>query len=323
MPEPAEPRFSFVILCYNFERFVGECIASALAQDAGVPFEVIVVDDASTDRSVARIREIQDPRVRLVAHERNLGHAATVDEALRLARAPLVARIDGDDRYRPGFLGEMLRIFADHPEVGLAYADTARIDDGGKVVAESQDDVHGGRDFLGSEFVPLLARNFICAPTIVARREAWLSLPPVPLHLAFHDWYYTLLLSRTWPFFYRARALAEYRIHGSNMHTASARDGTEERSVIWLLDQVCREERARPEPGRLKGSDITRAYATHYRDFADKYFHFRRNREALRCYLEVLKRRPSQILNAAVLRRMLGVLVGRGRYERIKDLLRR
>lgn len=315
------PALSFVVLCYNFERFIGECLESVLAQEAEGSFEVIVLDDASTDRSVERIRAIRDPRIRLVARERNLGHSATINEALRLARAPLVARIDGDDRYRPGFLAAMLRVFAAHPEVGLAYADTARIDETGRVVAESQDAVHGGRDFLGSEFLPLLGRNFICAPTIVARREAWLSVPPVPEHLAFHDWYFTLLLSRDWPFFYRAEVLADYRIHASNMHSLNARTGIEEKSVLWLLDRVFAEDDARPDR-RISRRQRARAYGAQYRDFADKYFRHRREADATRCYLEAIRRRPAELMDPGVVRRLLGMALGRERYDSLKAWLR-
>lgn len=317
------PEFSFVVLCYNFERYIGECLRSILAQEGDVDFEVVVVDDASTDSSVGRIREFIDERITFVPHERNVGHAGSINEALRLARAPLIARIDGDDRYRPGFLTEMIEIFSKHPEVGLAYADSARIDENGRVEVDGQDLVHGGKDFLGSEFHALLGKNFICAPTIVARREAWLSIPPVPSHLAFHDWYFTLLMSRDWQFFYRSRVLAEYRIHGANMHSAVARAGTEERSVLWLLNSVFADERTDPARMRTTARQRRLAYAAFFKEFADKYFYFERDRDAARCYFEYVRRRPSGLFDLGVLRRLVGTAIGRRRYEAVKNQLRR
>src|SRR5207248_7397114 len=54
----------------------------------------------------------------------------------------------------------------------------------------------GGKDFKGCELVELLEENFICAPTVIARRECFLDQLPVPSHLSFHDWYLTLKIAQ-------------------------------------------------------------------------------------------------------------------------------
>src|SRR5574342_226397 len=93
-PGTPEPVVSFVVPSYNYGAYVGQTIASILAQDVDVPLEVVVVDDASTDDSVAVLEAFRDPRVRLWRHQRNAGHVVTINEGFARARGRFVARID-------------------------------------------------------------------------------------------------------------------------------------------------------------------------------------------------------------------------------------
>src|SRR5262249_20087025 len=153
-------------------------------------------------------------------------------------RGKFVARIDPDDRYKPHFLTAVLPKFDEHPEVGLVYGDVSLIDDQGTVMVERGDTFHQGRDFYGNELIALLERNIICAPSVLARREAWLGVPPVPEWLAFNDWYFTVMMARKWNFYFIHNVLAEYRVHSENHHSKIVRDRTEERSLLSVLDTV-------------------------------------------------------------------------------------
>jgi glycosyltransferase involved in cell wall biosynthesis len=86
-------------------------IASVLAQD-GVRFELIVVDDASRDGTPAYLATLEDPRIRVIAAERNGGPSAARNLGLRAARAGIVAFLDSDDAYRPHRLAAPLAAFA-------------------------------------------------------------------------------------------------------------------------------------------------------------------------------------------------------------------
>ncbi|HYE96788.1 MAG TPA: glycosyltransferase [Rubricoccaceae bacterium] len=318
----AEPLVSFVVLSYNFEAFLPECLASILAQRGGYPFEVVVVDDASTDGTAALLGAFDDPRIRVIRHTQNLGHARTVEDGLHAARGRYVARIDGDDRYRPDFLEMVVPILERHPEVGLVYGDAALIDAAGRETAPCTDTAHGGRDFKGNELVALLECNFICAPTVIARREAWRAALPVPSFLAFHDWYFTLSIARTYAFYYVHRVLADYRVHGSNMHARTIRDRTEVPSIFWMLDKVYAESEADPALERAKQAARRQVYGRHCVTYADKYFGVGYDGEARRLYLDALRYRPAYALNAGLLRRLAATFIGRARYERAKALLR-
>jgi glycosyltransferase involved in cell wall biosynthesis len=318
MSETSEPLVSFVIPCYNYARYLPDCVGSILAQDAPYSFEIILIDDASTDETVRVMESFTDPRISIRKHSTNLGHAKTVEEGLRLARGKYVARIDPDDRYRPGFLSLAIEKLERYPEVGAVYGDVAQINQDGKVTVERSDTEHKGQDFKGNELVRLMEKNFICAPSLIARREAWLNALPVPEWLAFNDWYFTLSMARDWEFYYLDEPLADYRVHGENHHAKVVREKTEEPSVFWLLDQIFTSTEKKPQLEAAKQRARRRIYAAQYLDMAEKYFACNYNNDARRCYFSAFRNQPSLLLRPAPLRHFLATLVGRNVYESSK-----
>jgi hypothetical protein len=177
-------------------------------------------------------------------------------------------------------------------------------------------------DFVGSDFIALLECNFVCAPTVAARRAIWMDALPVPHGLAFNDWYFTLMAARLGPFCYVDQTLADYRVHGANHHTTVSRNRSEERSVIWLLDRIFEQSELNPALERAKRAARGRIYAGHYLNFADKYFGFEMTSDARRCYLAAVRWRPSLAGRSDVARRLLASLTSRKAYEGLKSALR-
>ncbi|HUP89697.1 MAG TPA: glycosyltransferase [Longimicrobiales bacterium] len=319
----SKPRISFVVLSYNYARYIGETIGSILAQEGAHNFEIVVVDDASTDDSDDVIRAFSDPRIRYIRHEKNQGHGATVTDGLNATRGELVARIDSDDRYHRSFLNTVVPIFEKYPSVGLVYGNAAMIDGQGTVTAERLDVVHGGKDFRGNEYVPLLKANFICAPTVIARREAWLQALPIPEWLVFHDWFFTLMIARRHDFYFSNDILADYRVHSANYHTHIERNRSEEASVIGFLDLLYGEQEADRALQDAKLSARRRVYASHYRVLASKYFWFGYNGDARRCFLKAIQLQPSYVLDPALVRQLMATVMGRRLYEGAKKVVAR
>src|SRR5438270_878743 len=123
----AEPEITFIVPCYNYGRYLGECLDSIFSQKGEWAVEVLVIDDASTDDSW-KIIEAFGSRVRAVRHLSNKGHRETLTEGLQSARGSYVSRIDPDDRLRSDFLAMTVPILRTYPEVGLVYGDVALID---------------------------------------------------------------------------------------------------------------------------------------------------------------------------------------------------
>lgn len=317
------PLVSFVVPCYNYGRYLRECLDRVFRQEGNYDIEVIAIDDCSTDDTLAILRSYDDPRLRVIHHEVNRGHIFTVNEGLAAATGKYLVRVDPDDRHRLHFLRRTVPILEQHPEVGLVYADVALIDAAGEITAPCSDVDHGGKDFKGNELIPLLKKNYICAPTVLARREAWMEAWPVPDGLAFNDWYFNIMLARNWEFYYVSEVLADYRVHGENHHRRVAKDGTEERSIVWLLGQVYAQPERDPALEAAKQRAKSGVYASQYLDFAIKYFGHENNADSRRCFLAAIRYKPSLALRPRVLRLLLATLVPRTLYERAKRLIGR
>jgi hypothetical protein len=182
--------------------------------------------------------------------------------------------------------------------------------------------VHRGRHAKGNEFVALLEQNFVCAPTTIARRGAWLQALPIPAGLAFNDWYFTLMTARRFDFYYTDEVIADYRVHGANHHTSIARNRSEEASLFRLLDMIFGEVEATPLLEQQKRRAQRRVYGAQYASLADKYFGFDMDADARRCYLWALWYRPAYLGRPDLLRRLVGTLAGRTLYEASKSLAR-
>lgn len=116
-------RVSVVVPCYNYGRYLPQCVHSVTHNQPGVEVEVIVVDDASTDDSaaVAEALHSEDPRVRLIRHARNRGHIATYNDGLAAVTGDYVMLLSADDLATPGALPRAVALFEAEPSVGLVY----------------------------------------------------------------------------------------------------------------------------------------------------------------------------------------------------------
>lgn len=111
-----------VIPCYNYARYLPQAVESILSQ-TGVAVDVVVVDDASGDDSLAVARRLAsaDRRVRVVAHAINVGPVQTFNDGLALAHGEFLVRLDADDLLTPGSLARSVAVMRNCPSVGLVY----------------------------------------------------------------------------------------------------------------------------------------------------------------------------------------------------------
>lgn len=106
--------FSVVIPLYNKELSIQNTIKSVL-QQSFQEFEIVVVNDGSTDASVARVEEIDDSRIRLV-HQKNQGVSAARNKGVAEAKFSWIAFLDGDDFWEPNHLEEITKMMELYPE---------------------------------------------------------------------------------------------------------------------------------------------------------------------------------------------------------------
>ena len=106
------PDISVVLTTYNRRQSLPRAIGSVLAQE-DADFELIVVDDASTDDTQSYLATLTDPRIKILATERNVGPSGARNLGIEAARAEVVAFLDSDDVYRPRRLRAPLAALAD------------------------------------------------------------------------------------------------------------------------------------------------------------------------------------------------------------------
>lgn len=127
------PVVSVVMAARNAERLIGDAIASILAQTF-TDFELLVVDDASTDRTADVVRNVGDPRVRLLSPGRHCGLPGALNYGMEHAAGELIARHDHDDVSDPERFERQVSYLRGHGEVALVGTRAWLIDEAGRRV---------------------------------------------------------------------------------------------------------------------------------------------------------------------------------------------
>jgi glycosyltransferase involved in cell wall biosynthesis len=158
---PEHPRVSVGIPAYNGERYIGAAVDSVLAQ-TWADFELYVIDDASTDGTMDRVRRYSDPRLRILSNETNLGQEGNWNRVLREARGEFIKLLPQDDVLHPDCLRKQVEIF-DNPansSVVLACCSRNRLGriQGLRAVCES---VRSGTNLIGEPGAVLMKADIL------------------------------------------------------------------------------------------------------------------------------------------------------------------
>lgn len=164
------PQVTVVMTVYNTEKYIGQAVASILGQSFK-NFELLVVDDASTDRSMEIVLSFGDPRIRLIRNSANKGVAYSRKRALAEARGAYIAVLDADDVACEDRLRLQVEFLEGHPEIGLLGSAFDIIDADGNVERSCSVPV----DPLANSW-KLLFGNHICHSTVMFRRQVGLGL---------------------------------------------------------------------------------------------------------------------------------------------------
>lgn len=273
------PLVTIIMTAYNFEQYIVPALSSLLAQEFAHPMELIVVDDCSTDSTVEKILALGDNRIHLIQNNQNKGAAANLNYAFSIARGSYIGRFDGDDVWLPHFLSTTVEILEQNPQVGLVYGDVAFIDAQGAILNphSPMPNYNGwGKTAL---IQALLTDYLICAPAILARREAWALAFPLPEYLLYCDFEMALHMATQWEFRYIPQVLAQYRLHPQNMHSMAVRHRRAEASIMDTL------QRFRGHfPTLLSQASWNAIYQERYLQLGDQYFGVGEIVEARRCY---------------------------------------
>ncbi len=136
------PVISVCVAAYNGEAYIRQQLQSILDQLSDCD-EVIVVDDASTDRTCNAVQSLNDPRIRLKKHDLNAGVLRTFEEAIRMAQGDVLFLADQDDLWAPEKVSTVLQAFESNPDADIVVSDATLIDENGAILEPSYYAIRG------------------------------------------------------------------------------------------------------------------------------------------------------------------------------------
>jgi glycosyltransferase involved in cell wall biosynthesis len=220
-----------VVPNYNHAALIPEAIAALQAQTR--PFdEIVVVDDGSTDDSLAVIARLAeaDPRIRLIRHAQNRGAVAAINTGLGGATADVIHFAAADDRFAPTLVADLLVLLEAHPAAAFACAEVTLTDRATGRALGLRPPVrpaHHARFFAPHDSARLLARmdNFVVTPAALFRRAPITAMGGFDARLGpFADGHLVRRLALHHGFCFTPRVLAEWRVDDRGYSRVVARD---------------------------------------------------------------------------------------------------
>ena len=212
-----EPLVSVCIGTYNRERTIRECLDSVFMQSYE-HLEVVVVDNASTDRTLEVLCGYGD-RIRLIRREVNSGMCSTTrNEAVRNARGEFIAFLDSDDSWYPDKIARQVEFLEKNPGIPLCHT-YCRIMDADSIEGEIRHE--GLISSSGNCFDSLLDHCWITISTVLMRRSLYEECGPfseiLPYGRSGEDWEFFLKVAREHGIGFIPEVLARYRKAGGGI----------------------------------------------------------------------------------------------------------
>jgi glycosyltransferase involved in cell wall biosynthesis len=205
------PKVSVIIPVYNGQEYIAATLETVFAQTFR-DFEVIVVDDGSTDRTEAILERFGD-KISLLKNSHR-GPASSRNLGLEVSRGSLIAFLDSDDLWLPKKLERQVSIAGSHPEYGIITSDMAKFDASGIV----QPSCAVLRPPISSGYVleELLFDNWIGTSCAMVRRECFEKAGKFAddsIALGKDDWNMWMRIAAHYPIYYLDEVLVHYRVH--------------------------------------------------------------------------------------------------------------
>lgn len=212
------PSVTFIVLSYNYRRYIVETIRSILSQSFQ-DFEIIIIDDNSSDDSVDIIRSFSDNRIRLIVNEKNIGGTASYNKAVLLSQGEYIVNLDSDDWIDPRKTEIQLHHIRNSGSSVVGTYITA-VDRGGNI--------HPDDDIISSycnnainmcDPANWVGKNTLCRSSTMIRRSDHLSIGLDDEDMTYACDYelWTRFLKKGYKIEVIPERLTYYRMHGGNI----------------------------------------------------------------------------------------------------------
>lgn len=197
-------KVSIICVCFNHKSFIEDSIESVLKQTYK-NFEIIIVDDASTDQSDVKIQEIvkEHPEIKFIRSEKNLGVCKAFNSALAHVTGDYIIDLAADDMLYPDRLENGITLFQElTADYGVIFSDAEWVDeDANHLYFHSENFPHRSIP-QGDIYRNLIDLYFICSPSMMFRKEVIEKLKGYDETLSYEDFDFWMRSSREYKYLY-------------------------------------------------------------------------------------------------------------------------
>lgn len=217
--DAAQPLVTVIIASYNHAPYIEASIESVLAQ-SWPQIELLVIDDGSTDDSVARIRRLQEQHGFDFREQHNKGLTRTLNESIARARGSLIAPFGSDDIMLPGRIATQVAYLADKPEVGICGGNIEFIHADGTPYPDAEQKQRDlGPQHIDFDDVFLDRKPIPPTATLMFRKEALEKVGGFNPEIRLEDVYIWLRITHAGYYIDRIpKLMAQYRKHPTNTY---------------------------------------------------------------------------------------------------------
>jgi len=211
-------KIDIVLAVYNGEVFLKEQINSIFNQTYQ-NFHLIIINDASTDKSKEIIQEYmkKHKNISYYENEKNLGHVKSFERGLSLSRANYIAFCDQDDIWHPEKLELQLNKIKEYDNIpALVHSDLEMIDEKGNTINQSYFGFRGYEFSDKKSLNKIISQNGVMGNTILMNKELKKLVLPFPKYLVVHDYWIALVNELFGKRITIKKPLVKYRIHTNN-----------------------------------------------------------------------------------------------------------
>jgi glycosyltransferase involved in cell wall biosynthesis len=210
------PRVSVIIPSYNHALYLRECIESVIWQSFQ-DWELLIIDDLSSDDSLAVAKRFTDPRIRVAQNAENMGTYATQNVGIDMAKGEFIAILNSDDVWLPRKLQLQIEVLEGCPECTFSYTAGQLVDeDGDRVAGDADNHADYPRDPVQNLLPFLLFENRVLASSVMFRKSATRFNGALRYS---GDWAALLSLASKGPAAYVAESVTVWRQHPENSYT--------------------------------------------------------------------------------------------------------
>jgi len=269
------PMLSVIIPTYNRAHLISRAIKSVLNQTYQ-DFEIIVIDDGSTDNTEEIVKDFTDFRIHYIYHKYNQGVSAARNTGIKASRGEYIALLDSDDEWLPEKLSKQIKVLqSESPEVGAVYSNLCYIDENGKSTNKLLNPKKEGYIYED-----LFAGNCVGPPsTLLIRKECFNRVGLFDNLLnAQEDWDMWIRIAKYYRFALIKIPLVKYRLHSNQISkNLGVKIITANRILVKYTDEL----EKRP-----------RVHSKHYFYIGNRLCHMGKTKEGQRYLLKAISLYP-------------------------------